>query len=737
MPSIPSSRRSVPSLLPLFAVLPFAGGLAAQVGPWPEHIENVLVASGPIANPLPIEVVAWQGFVTLPANIPWLRLQYAKATLDVGSHLRIVSLRDGEVMTQHHEHVQQWGGTSAYFNGNSVLVELVAGPGTVGNEIQITSVLAGDADWSDPETICGTTDDRVPSTDARAGRLANGCSGWLIDRPTGAANDRLHLSAGHCFSSNTVQQFAVPASTAGCSLVQPPVAKQFAVDSASSTYVNGGVGNDYWVYRCFPNSTTGRTSFQEQGTAFTLATAMPAVSATIRNTGYGLDGTNTNAATGNSCSCSSGNGTGTRNQTQQTHTGALLANAGTTLRHRCDTCGGNSGSVLIDEASGAAVGIHTHGGCNSTSSTSSNSGTQVTHPGLQAAIAAVCSACARHSAYGTSCSSARSFYEQFAANGSDLGGRTVVATRNAFGGYDVGSGPIGTFQAPTGAGLALGDDVASANLALPFTFDFPGGSTATIRVDSNGRIHLAGAGATDISATVGELLGSATPLIAAAWCDLHPDGAANTRNVFVHSPVAGTYCITWNDVVFFGQTGAVTVQVALIDNGTADRFELRYQALSTPNLANMVAFSPGNGAVDPGARDLSGAPFATAADSPLLTLGASPAPVLGSTVTFTVSNVRPSASITQVLASFASTAPTPLATIGLDAPGCMLNIPVGSSSFGPLLLTNPTASVVWPVPSSPVWIGVSIYLQAFELVPAANPAGVISSNGLQTRIHSL
>lgn len=170
----------------------------AQVATLREHLEYVNHQSGQLANPLPIEAVVWQDFVTLPANIPWLRLHYAKAHLDAGSYLRIVSLRDGEVMTQHQEHVGQWSFTSAYFNGNSVLVQLVAGPNTTLNEVQITRVLAGDADGSViPETICGSTDDRVPSADNRAGRLSNGCTGWIIDRPSGAANDRLHLSAGH------------------------------------------------------------------------------------------------------------------------------------------------------------------------------------------------------------------------------------------------------------------------------------------------------------------------------------------------------------------------------------------------------------------------------------------------------------------------------------------------------------------------------------------------------------
>lgn len=719
--------------LPLALALAFTSVVRAQVAEPASHDEPVAVASGPRSNPLPIETVVWQDFVTMPAGTPWLRLRFAQAALPQGSYLRIVAVRDGEVMTMHGEHVQQWNHTSAYFNGDSVLVQLVAGPATTGNEVTITQVMAGDAPSdASGDTICGSTDDRVPSGDVRVGRLSNGCTGWIIDA-NGGGNQKLHLSAGHCFSTSAVLQFAVPSSGNNCALVQPPVAKQFAVDAASSQYVNGGVGNDYWVFRCFANSTTGRTTFQEQGLAFTLATSMPAVGALVRNTGYGVDGTNTNgAAAANSCSCTASAGTGSRNQTQQTHTGALASNAGNTLQHRVDTCGGNSGSPLLNDANGVAIAIHTHGGCTTTAS-SANSGTQVTHPGLVAAIAAMCPSCAKHTAYGTSCLTARSFYESFAANGSDLAGKTLTAVKNVQGGYDVSVAPLSTWRVPTGTGLALGDDVVAAAQTLPFAFDYAGGTTTTLSIDSNGRLHLGATGTTSTSPTAIDLLSSPTPLIAGFWADLLPDGTTNTRNVFAHSPVAGEYCVTWSNVPFFGVAGAITFQIALIDNGTSDRIELRYQALSTPNLESVVGVSPGGASIDPGARDLTAGSFTTASDVPMLTLAAAPAPLLGATVTYTVSNVRPIASLTQLFANFASLAPTPLTTLGLDAPGCMLHVPLDSVSFGPLLLSNPTASYGYTMPSSASFIGLSIYVQAIELA-TGNPAGVITSNGLSSLI---
>ncbi|MGB3966474.1 MAG: hypothetical protein WBO45_07060 [Planctomycetota bacterium] len=364
----------------------------AQTAPPIGHWEPVRHNSGKHDNPTPVEGVVWRDFVAAPAASPWIRLEFHRWQLGRGSYLRIVSLTDGDVQTMHSHHVDQWQSTSAYFNGTTVLLELVAGPRTSGNFVELDRVMAGDPPGDNAEdSICGTQDNRTPSSHAAVGRIFSiGCTGWIINNAAGGSTtDKLHLSAGHCFATSQVLQFAVPASGSNCALVHPPAAKQFAIDSASSQYVNGGVGNDYWVFKCFANSTTGRTSWQEQAAAMTLAASIPASGTTLRNYGFGVDGTNTDAATGNSCTCSSSGGTGSRNQTQQTHTGSLASVSGNRLNHTIDTCGGNSGSVLTNNSSGQAVGIHTHGGCTSTGG--SNSGTGVLHSGLVAAIAAMSS----------------------------------------------------------------------------------------------------------------------------------------------------------------------------------------------------------------------------------------------------------------------------------------------------------------------------------------------------------
>lgn len=384
---MPTSRSNAHGLRALFVSAALVAAAAAQQAPLQGHWQDVPRKSGIHANASPVAGVVWREFLTLPEQSPWLRVYFADANLEGESHLRIVSLRDGDVQVLDRKSLEQWSNSTAYFNGNGVMIELVAGPNTRKNFVDVQKVFAGDliADVPPPETICGATDNRVPSSDPRSGRILGvGCSGWIISAATSNANERLHLSAGHCFATGQVLQFNVPASSTACALVMPSANFQFAIDSGTGSISNnGGIGNDYWVFKCFPNSNTGLTTFQAMGQAFALATTMPATNTTLVNWGYGVDGTAANdGANASSCSCASPNGA--RNQTQQTHTGPLTGVTGSTVTHQVDTCGGNSGSVVAINSSGVAIAIHTNAGC--TSGGGSNSATSVLNGALQAAI---------------------------------------------------------------------------------------------------------------------------------------------------------------------------------------------------------------------------------------------------------------------------------------------------------------------------------------------------------------
>ena len=344
----------------------FGASLAAQTSAPPSidlplaydtgWVQNLEESGGP-------SVVA--SFPVFATGANWVRVFFEDVTLSgsveagTGSYLTITSMLDGDVQFLNAEHVAQWQNSTAYMNGDGVLVELWAYPGTGQNRFVVDHAATGLPPVLQ-ESQCGPTDDRVASNDPRSSRLLPvGCTSWLINDNCGC-----FITAGHCTFAANVVQFNVPLSNNNGSLNNPPASDQYSVD-ISSRQTNGGqgIGNDYAYFGTFPNSNTGLTARQAQGSAFVLGNP-PAFSSNqiIRITGYGTDG-------------------GSANQTQQTHSGPRVANSGsTTLEYQADTTGGNSGSPVIREATGEAIGVHTHAGC---SSTGGNHGTAITHPGLQ------------------------------------------------------------------------------------------------------------------------------------------------------------------------------------------------------------------------------------------------------------------------------------------------------------------------------------------------------------------
>ncbi len=298
----------------------------------------------------------------------WMRLHFA--ALELGGapldpergRVRITSLRDGAVQHLDALGARQWAAGSAYFNGDAVLVELLAGPSAGPCRMALETVEFG-LPPRHTVTICGNTDDRAPSNDPRSARLMPiGCTGWIFDDC-----HRMLLTAGHCTGNLQVVQFQVPPSSPGGTVNHPPPAHQYAVDASSlQTQGGAGVGFDWAYFGAFPNTETGLTPFQAQNAFFALATPPTAAGTPMRITGYGT-------------------ASGALNQTQQTSTGPFDSLAGTTLAYAADTTGGNSGSPVILDAGDQAVGIHTHGGCSS--SGGSNKGTSILLSALQQALA--------------------------------------------------------------------------------------------------------------------------------------------------------------------------------------------------------------------------------------------------------------------------------------------------------------------------------------------------------------
>lgn len=204
------------------------------------------------------------------------------------------------------------------------------------------------------KTICGPTDDRVPSTNPKIARALDsrtgtgGCTITMISKSCA-------ISAGHCKGVLKVAEFNTPASRNGN--IQHPEAKDvYDIDQSSIVYKSNGPGDDWAVFKVKKNDITGEYAGDAQG-FYNVSYDVPELGTILRITGYGLDRSEP-----------------TKNLAQQTNSGELTGigidddwygNRPAALTHKVDTMGGNSGSTIIRESDDMIVGIHTHGGCSS------------------------------------------------------------------------------------------------------------------------------------------------------------------------------------------------------------------------------------------------------------------------------------------------------------------------------------------------------------------------------------
>ncbi|MCC5822873.1 MAG: serine protease [Phycisphaerales bacterium] len=372
------------NVLPLGALLcatiptaALANDLQTQPDPLPSRYAPLALDTGVLQNAGDALAPIFSTEITV-GDAEWLRLWFDEAELAGtpgvdGSFLKIISAEDGAWQRLDAEHIENWSMSSAYFNGDTVFLELWAYPDTGPNRIAMSEVMAGEPAVV-LETICDSTDDRVLAYDTRVGRLSSGCTGWLINHG-GSAN--LYITAGHCIANSTtgaVMFFNVPLSTSSGGFRAPPPEYQYPVQNGSiRSSGSGGVGNDYATFRTHANSNTGLSPMTAQGAAFDLASSAPSASnQPVRVTGYGLRNASFPQIPPE------------WSRTQKTDAGPLVSSTSTTIRYRPDTTGGNSGSPVILESTGQAIGVHTHGGCTTTGG--SNAGTAIQLSGFQTFI---------------------------------------------------------------------------------------------------------------------------------------------------------------------------------------------------------------------------------------------------------------------------------------------------------------------------------------------------------------
>src|SRR5262245_6461359 len=105
------------------------------------------VDSGRVFNNQPGARSVFETEVGVP-GATWLRVRFVDSLLagdpkdGDGSYLLITSMLDGAAQYLNATHLAQWQNTSAYFNGDTVRIELFAYAGTGPNQVRVAELVA-------------------------------------------------------------------------------------------------------------------------------------------------------------------------------------------------------------------------------------------------------------------------------------------------------------------------------------------------------------------------------------------------------------------------------------------------------------------------------------------------------------------------------------------------------------------------------------------------------------------
>jgi hypothetical protein len=332
-----------------------------------------------------------------------------------------------------------------------------------------------------------------------------------------------------------------------------------------------------------------------------------------------------------------------------------------------------------------------------------------------------------------------SFYELFTSSAAiDLSNTAFQMIFTGSGYVVVPAAP--TFVAPsaTAQNLGLADDNA-APVTLSSAFPFPGGTTTSFEVCSNGHVNVATNGAAvDYTPSATEFLNWTNPSWA-VWRDFICNATGNVK----FEEVAGVAYITWDNVVAYqgGTAGTTPSTFQLQFNLATGTVTFVFQSMDTVSVSNfgnncVVGYSGPGASLNPGATDLSALTAITtsASDVPALSLAGTSRPVIGTNWDLSVSNVPATGLIG--IDVFGLSDPGINDLFFLGAPGCGLRASLDVSSAW--FVTGATHVYSLAVPNDPTLLNLNLYTtSAVFQVPPVNTLGAITANGIAGMIGNL
>ena len=317
----------------------------------------------------------------------------------------------------------------------------------------------------------------------------------------------------------------------------------------------------------------------------------------------------------------------------------------------------------------------------------------------------------------------KAFYETFASTTFDLAnsGMRLVKTGDY---YTAEAG--GTFVAPTGAAVQLTlADEGEATVALTGSFPYPGGTTTSLVVCSNGFVSVATGNGTDYSPTAAEWLASPQPRWG-CWHDFSPNIAASGKVKF--QQIGSIAYVTWDNVYSYNTTASNRWQLQF--DLTTGNVTYVWQNMVASGNEWLVGFARTLPNDDLGSIDISAelpGTFRTGPDNVLPLALASTLPVLGQTLTLTTSQFPLGSLIgIQILSVVRYDPGIDLAIAGM--PGCSLFL--NPDVLQTLFASGGQAVYTWAIPYDLGTLGLQVTAQSLAFVPGLNAGSIVSSNGI-------
>ncbi|HLQ37901.1 MAG TPA: hypothetical protein VK348_08875 [Planctomycetota bacterium] len=337
--------------------------------------------------------------------------------------------------------------------------------------------------------------------------------------------------------------------------------------------------------------------------------------------------------------------------------------------------------------------------------------------------------------YGTGCyRTSRSFYENFTTSGSfDLANSSMTLLNT---GSSYVATPGGTFVTPSGTATTLGlTDDSETTVPLTGTFNYPGGSTGSLQVCSNGFVSAGvGNGVSYVPSSSAWL--TSVQARWGGWHDYLP-ASAGTTGVVQFEQIGTIAYVTWVACPDYGVPGSASTWQLQFDtsNGTV---VYAWGAMSLTGGSHLVGFAAQGTSNDLGSRDISATlpgSFSTgASDATPVALAASARPRTGTSINLVTTNCPANSTLGVNILGFTQIAAgVPWIFAGMD--GCLDYVGLAGISPSVFFPAGGTGTTPLTIPNNPGLNGLVVVTQSGVLATGFNPFGALSSNGVRMVIN--